>query len=214
MTAFVTAADVRGYLNIEGSTKNYSTGNLESNIRAASSFLQRETNRQFEAQTGTTKTFSTDGKAYITIPDLRTVTSATLQGVALTANTTYWLHPDRVSSGVYTGLQVRAFGSRGSYLSNPEWFDRNLDTYARKGWDYSTLPNDLVIVGDWGYTSYPDELMHATKVLAGFYSKRPDSVLANAQVTPEGALLSYSDLPLEVGAFIRSWRLGESVALI
>lgn len=215
MTAFVSADDVRGYMHTSSVTDNWSDANLGSNIRAASEFLQRQTARQFEVQTGQTKTFTSNGDATVPIPDLRTATSVTLQGAALTANASYWLL-GRPGEATYTTVQLRAYGagSAYSYLANPEWFDRNLDYYASRGIRVTSLPNDLVIVGDWGWTTYPDSLLHATKILAAFYAERRNSVLANVQVSPMGAVLDYSNLPDEVQTFIRQWRLGGQAALI
>jgi hypothetical protein len=205
VTAFVTTQDVRDYLNIEGvGPMKYSDALIGSNIRAASSFLQKATGRQFENQTGVTKTYTTNGAAAIKIADLRTATSISLQGSELDADESYWLISD--NHGVNTTLQFRAFGGGSSYLSNPQWFDRNLDRAYYRG--TGSLPNDLVITGDWGHDPLPDDLLHATKVLAAYYTRRPSSLLADAQVTPEGAELRYSSLPHEVQGFISSWTLG------
>jgi hypothetical protein len=204
----ISEQQVRDYLDLEGTTGKYRNELIASNIRAAASFIERETGRQFEPQTNTTKYFTTEGRAALRIPDLRTATSITLQGAALTADESYWLIRD--SQGSFTTVQFRAFGTghgSRSYLSNPEWFDRNLDRdWNRYG--YSSLPNDLVITGNWGYDPPPWDFLHAVKVLAAWYTKRPASVLANVALTPEGTELRYSDLPPEVSGFINSWKLG------
>lgn len=208
----VSEAQVRAYLGIDGTTGQHADALIASNIRAAASFLQRETHRQFEPQTGATKTFTTNGLAAMRIPDLRTLTSATLQGASLTANESLWLISDSQQAGIYTGIQFRAFGQGGysSYKSNPEWFDRNLDRdYLRYG--YTSLPNDLVIVGDWGYDPYPDDFLHPLKVLAAWYTKRPASVLANVAITAEGNELRYSEYPPEVQKFLAAWTLGSQI---
>lgn len=213
--AFISAASLRAYLelNAVSSSSKYDDGTLGSNIRAASGFLQRRTNRQFADQTAT-KLFTTQGRTAITIPGLRSASAVTLQSTSLTADSTYWLIPDAQHTGLYTGVQFRGFGGRfdpHGYLANPEWFDRNLDQrWGRYGDDYS-LPNDLSITGSWGYTdaNLPESLLHATKVLAAFYTKRPDSVLASIATTVEGTTLDYSALPPEVLAFIEDWKLSD-----
>lgn len=211
-SAFVTAADVRGYLSVTTSTGPYSDANLGSNIRAASAFLERRTNRQFTSQLATSKTFTTNGAASISIPDATTITSVTLQGAALVTDASFWGIRDLVTNA-YTDIQFRAFGGGNfSYLSNPEWFDRGLDLPGGSRW--SSLPNDLVVVADWGYTSLPDELLHATKVLAGWYAKRPDSVLADTAVTPDGTALNYGALPPEVREFIGAWHRGPVAVVV
>lgn len=208
MTAFIDEQSVRDYLGVTGTTGSYSTAQLGSNIRAASYFLQKETGRQFEAQSATTKKFTTDGRAQLSIPDIRTVSSLTLQGAAQTADAGYWLVPDRMNSGIYVAVQLRQYdtGALG-YLANPQWFDRNLDRDWARG--RTSLPNDLSITGDWGWATYPEPLLHATKLLAGWYTLRPSSVLANVSVTAEGTERRYGDLPPEVVSFIEQWRLGD-----
>ena len=215
--AFITASALRAYLELNSvsASSKYDDGTLGSNIRAASSFLQRRTGRQFADQTAT-KLFTTQGRTAITIPGLRSASAVSLQSTALVADSTYWLLPDSQHTGLYTGIQFRGFGSR-SYLSNPEWFDRNLDrTWDRYGGYYS-LPNDLSIAGTWGYTdaNLPEALLHATKVLAGWYTLRPDSILANVSVSPEGTVRDYSNLPPEVIAFLHDWTLsGDQVVSV
>lgn len=216
MPAFIAASAVRDYLELNSvaSSSKYSDATIGSNIRAASGILQRATGRQWEAQSGVTKKFTTQGRSSITLPGLRTATSVTLQGAELVADTTYWLIPDAAQTGLYTGIQVRAYGNR-SYLSNPEWFDRNLDSPRYPGnWGSGwSLPNDLLVVGDWGLLAadYPEPLLHATKVLASYFTKRPDSVLASVATTVEGTTLNYSALPPEVGdevaGFLALYRL-------
>ena len=153
--AIVSAADVRSYLNVTGTTGNYSDGAIGSNINAAWEFLERSTKRWFGNRPGVTLTLTSQGTTSVTIPGFRTITSVTQQGTALVLDSTYYRIPDAQQSGVYTAIQLRGFGSRSDgpgYLSNPEWFDRDLDhpRYAYGGFAYS-LPNDLVIVGDGGY---------------------------------------------------------------
>ena len=215
--AFITASALRAYLELNSvsSSSKYDDSTLGSNIRAASAFLQRRTGRQFADQTAT-KLFTTQGRTAITIPGLRSATTVTLQSTALTAESTYWLLPDAQQTGLYTGIAFRGFGSR-SYLSNPEWFDRNLDRQWDRYGGFYSLPNDLSIAGTWGYTdaNLPEALLHATKVLAAFYTKRPDSVLASVATTVEGTTLDYSSLPPEVQAFIDDWKLaGDQVVSV
>ena len=211
--AFVTAADVRGYLDVTGTTGNYSDSAIGSNIRAASEYLERATQRWFADKGSVTFTTTSQGNTSVPVPGFRTVSAITQQGTTLTVNETYYLIPDTLGTGIYTAVQFRGFGSRSyslGYLSNPEWFDRNLDNDWAKGygWRYS-LPNDVVITGEGGYAAadLPEAVRHATKVLAAFYTKRPDSVLASVATTVEGTTLDYSALPPEVATFIDLWKL-------
>lgn len=208
----IDAAQVRAYLDVTGTSGAYSDAIITSNIRAAAAFIERETGRQFENQPATTKTFTTNGAGSVDIPDARVITSVTLQGATLDLDASYWKITD--NKGAYTTIQLRPFGSRtgSGYLANPQWFDRNLDRdYFRYG--YTSLPNDLVVVGDFGYNPYPHDFLLAVKVLAGWYTRRPASLLANAAATPEGNFLQYGELPPEVTAFITSWKLGGPVVV-
>jgi hypothetical protein len=209
---FVTVAEVRAYLDIEGVSGKHGDPVIQSNIRAAGAFLERATGRQFEFQDNVTKTFTTNGAATVAIADLRSASAVTMEGSALTADETYWLIADSRQTGIYTTVQLRPYGSGGGrgYLAHPQWFDRNLDRYG----GYGSLPNDLTITGDWGYTEYPPDFLHTVKVLAAWYTKRPASVLANVAFTPDGSALNYADLPPEVNEFVKAWRLGSTMALV
>lgn len=213
---WVLPADVRAFANFESTsnTGRYSDAMLGSNIRAAERFLQKTTSRQWEAETAT-RLFTTSGSPQVSIPDLRSVSAIALSSAALTANSTYWLIPSRQDQGVYTAVQLRPFNAsiRG-YRSNPDWFDRGLDLPEMR-WGYDTgIPNDLSITGDWGWSPIPEDVMHAVKVLAAFYTLRPDAVLANARTSPEGTVYDMSVLPLEVQAFIAEWSGGPQLAVI
>lgn len=222
MTAmFVSVADVRAYLdlNTPGSSSKYSDATISSNIRAAGWTLENAIGRYIGQQTLTLK-FSTDGRAQMYIPGLATATSVTLQGTALVADTTYWLLPDDQQSGVYTGIQFRAFRRPGSggkwWLGNPEWFDRDLDSPFYPG-NYGlggTLPNDLVIAGTWGYATIPDPALLATKALASWYTLRPDALLSGTRFTPDGNIFDLAKYPTEVAQFITDWKTGEQAVLV
>jgi len=217
MSQFATAQELRDFLDIASTTGRASTTNLDLLLTAASDFLERATGRIITSSaSNTARTFSSDGRDAITIPDLRTASGVTLQSSVLAADSTYYLLPSRQQpeSGVtmYTGIQLRAFGTY-DYRSNPEWFDRNLDspywTMRRNG-----LPNDLVITGLWGWTTVPPQWKFTALILAGYYYKRPDSLLANVAITPEGNVLNYGELPPEVRDLIDLWRLTDHVVTL
>jgi hypothetical protein len=205
MTALVAPAQVRDYLNITATTGQYSDSLIGSNINAATSFLQRKTGRQFEWQgSNVRKVFTTEGRAAVTIPDLTVANSVSLQGTALTADSTYWLIPDRRNSGVYTGIQFRAFGAY-DYRSNPEWFDRNLDNWRWAAG--SRLPNDLAVEGEWGYHTPPPDVLSAITILAAYYTKFPDAIISGGIQTTEGTVVI--GFPDPVQAFINDWQLSD-----
>lgn len=220
MATFVTPADVRAYLNVTSNTGQYSDGLIGSNINAASGNLQTWTGRQFESQGGSntayTKTFSSDGQATIVLPGLISAAAITSQSVPLIANQTYWLIPDNLQTGVYTGLQVHSYGWQ-DYRANPEWFDRNLDSWlyrGKVGAGNQTLPNDVSVAGWWGHVPLPSPLLHATVLLAGYYTLRPDSLLTGVVQVGEGAFSSLSGIPDEVREFVHTWSLRSSVVAV
>lgn len=213
MSAFVTAAELRSFLDVSGTTGRASTANLDILIGAASDFLGRATGRVITSSaSNTTRTFTSHGRASLTIPDLRAASTVTLQGTTLTLDSTFWLLPSPQAPDIFTGLQLRPYASL-DYRSNPEWFDRNLDQlYARWG-RYSSLPNDVVVTGLWGWTSVPNQWKLATLTLAGYEYKRPDSLLANVSITPEGNVLDYGQLPPEVRELVEGWKLARDQAV-
>lgn len=221
MSVFILAAQVREYLelNATASSSKYTDATIGSNIRAATYALEKATHRRLGPTTETLK-FTTNGAAYLTIPGLRTASAVTLSSAALVADTSYWLIPDAQQTGVYTGIQFRAFGTGrqggSSYLSFPDWFDTNRDSPWHPGnrGGPTSQPNDLSIAGTWGYvddSTMPEAVRHATKVLAAYYTKRPDAILSGALAMPDGGMVDLSNLPIEVQQFIREWDVGSQV---
>ena len=209
MPAFVNASNVRTFAGIDGITGQWSEANLGSNIRTASAFLQRATGRQFEAQAGVTKRFTTHGDAYVAIPDLRTATAITLHETSYTIDDDVYLVPDALQTGVYLGVQFHAYEGRGGYRNHSDWFDRNLDRYYPR-----SVPNNLVITGDWGHDPIPDEVQYVTKALAAFLTKNPDALLTGFTATPDGTLVEAGDLPKIVASFIETWKVGSAVVSV
>jgi hypothetical protein len=210
--ALVTAASVREYmgLNASSSDSRYSDSTIGSNIRAAGAFLERHTGRYIGDQTLTLK-FTTEQRAWVPIPGLRTATSVTLNGTALVADSGYYLIPDMQQTGVYTGIQFRPFITREAspwWLGHSDWFDRGLDLRnPMTGTGYTrSVPNDLVIAGSWGYTDaiMPEDARHAAKVLAGYITKRPDALLSGGVATDSGTF-DLSQYPIEVSDFIHQY---------
>lgn len=214
MSFWVSAAEVRTFANLEATSGRYADAVLGSNILAAQRMLEQRTGRTFDPSTATRK-FTTEQRAAISIPDLRSATAVVLNGATLIEDETYWLLPDRAFPTIYTGIQFRSFGrSRGpSYLAVPDWFDRGLDM-SRYAYEQASLPNDLLITGDWGWSPPPDDVRHATKVLAAWLTKRADALLGNAVQTADGSVFDYSELPPEINAVISTYRGGEQAVAI
>ena len=136
-----------------------------------------------------------------------------LQGADQTADSTYYLVPSKQAPDIYVGVQLRAFGLNG-YLGNPEWFDRNLDQWPYRTGYLSSLPNDLVITGLWGWPSVPASWKVATLALAAYYYQHADALFSGARATPEGNIFDLSALPSEVRELVADWAIGEQAALV
>ena len=113
-----------------------------------------------------------------------------------------------MNTGVFTAVGLPQYRDRMDYRSYPDWFDKNYDSPLNQHRLASGIPNDLSITGTWGYATIPPEVAFATKVLAAWYTKRPDAVLSNTIQTPEGNVLDLSRMPPEVQGFISQWRIG------
>lgn len=227
MTLTVSADDVRAYLALESgnptNNSSLSTPQIESNILAAQEVLERATSRWFVNRPAATYTATTMLRAIVPIPGFRAFTSITAYGSVLTVNQAVWPLPDVQNTGVYTALQFRPF--RGDihewYLANPQWWDAALDNpfYPGNyggGYAWTSMPNDMVVVGDAGYApgTYPLSWLLAVKQLAAFYTKQPAAILAETIVTPQGGVVNYADIPSTVAAFIASWRAGQQVVSV
>jgi|GEM_PF-1595098 len=240
MSLIISTDEVREYLrlNTPGSTSTYSDATIGSNIRAATRFLERRTGRFFldRPQVKWTIPGATMLQAQVAIPGFRQFTSVTWGGSSLTVgfapggSASCWAIPDALNTGVYVALQFRAWradNDRPWWLANPNWFDQLNDSpyYPGNlggGFAWTSLPDDLVIVGDGGYDStvaidtapgYPEDFTHALKVLAAFYTMRPASILADVAITPAGGVLNYTSLPAEVVAFIADNKIGGQQAV-
>ncbi len=227
MTLTVSAAQVRAYLSLEAgnptNSPSKSTEQIESNILAAQEVLERATRRWFVNRPATTYTATTMLRAIVPVPGFRAFTSVSAYGSALVVNQAVWPLPDAQNSGIYTALQFRPF--RGDlhewWIANPQWWDAALDNpfYPGNyggGYAWTSLPNDMVVVGDGGYApgSEPFSWLLAVKQLAAFYTLQPAALLAATIVTPQGGVISYADLPDTVVNFINSWRTGQQAVSV
>ena|SRR5487761_1953180 len=223
----VSQQDVRDYMELNAATSSsYSDATIGSNIRSALFYLEHKTGRFIADRPATTWVIpgATMLRAQIAIPAFRAFTSVTWGGSTLTvgfqagSSTSCWAIPDLLNTGVYVALQFRAWradSDRPWWMADQRWWDKALDSpfYPGNwggGYAWTSMPDDLVIVGDAGYPvgSEPDIALHVVKVLAAFYTLRPRSILADVAITPAGGILNYTRLPSEVVEFIADWKLG------
>lgn len=234
MSLIITAQSVRDYLelNTPASSSKYSDDTIGSNIAAATSQLEQVCHRWFANRPAATYTTTSMLRAVVPVPGFRAITSVTYGGSAMTANQSFWALPDPLGTGLYTGLQFRAFRVDPKdvpwYLVDSGWWDKALDSpfYPGNyggGYVFTSMPNDMVVVGDGGYDpavavdspgGFPSAVLHAVKVLAAFYTMRPASILADVAITPAGGVLNYSQMPAEVRSFIATWTLGQQVVSV
>lgn len=224
----VSTQAVRDYLELNQtpSSSRYTDATIGSNIRSAQWYLEHKTGRFFLDRPATTWTIpgATLLRAQVALPGFRAFTAVQWGGSALTVgfaagdNASCWAIPDLLNTGVYTALQFRAWrvdSDPHSYWADRNWWDKLLDSpYYPGNWGggyaWTSMPDDLVITGDGGYLQggEPDIFLHAVKVLAGFYTMRPASILADVAITPAGGVLNYSRMPAEVVEFVADWKIG------
>jgi hypothetical protein len=226
MTSTVASvADVQTILRAQGSSQaQLSSDLISSNLRAAQQFIERATHRYFADRPSTSYTFSTNGQPFVDLPGVRNVASATWPaGVSLdfSSSGTAYLIADAQQTGIYTGIQLRPFVRSDAggpwFYSVPEWFDRALDSpfypgnYGGGNGRLASIPNDLVITGDWGYAdaSLPEPFRDAVKILAAWKTLRPGALFSGTYGTPEGNAFDLSGYPIEVVSFITEWSIGQ-----
>lgn len=235
MNFIVTPDEVRDYLelNSPGTSSKYSDQTIGSNIMAAQAYLEHECRRFFYDHPGITWAATTMLQAQVALPGFRTITTCQWGGSALSVAVPgdgnqspsawgLWEASPGVDTPLVVGLQFRAWRADNDmpwWYADSMWWDKMLDSpfYPGNrggGYAWTSMPNDLVIVGDGGYApgTEPWALRHAVKVLAAFYTMRPASILTDVAITPAGGVLTYSTLPAEVVDFIADWSIGQQVA--
>lgn len=216
----ITPATVRTQLNYESTTNQYSDTTIGGYIIAAIYNLELACSRYLINHPGITVTLTSMLRTTLNIPALRSATTVVYGGATVQENQSYWLLSDAMTTGVFSGIQFRAwrtdmFGAGipgtpyGPWIANSQWFDQATDSpfYPGNyggGVAYTSMPNDTQITGDWGYEPgfEPGNLVHALEVFAEWYCQRPPALLADEIVTPNGAVVSYSSMPSEVQNYV------------
>ena len=224
----ISVADVREYMFLNdpatapggADSSRYSDDVIGGHIVDATVFLERATGRFLCDRPGSTLYFTTLLAAQVKIPGLRSATSVTWGGSLQNAqpNGSYWLIPDPLQTGVFVRIAFRAYradNGRAWWYADSLWFDKALDSpfYPGNyggGYAYTSMPNDLVIIGDWGYApgQEPGDILRPLTALAAFDTMRPVSIMADVAITSSGGVINYSQLPPEVRDFVSAWRTG------
>lgn len=237
MNFIVTPGQLRDYLSLNAAaSSSYSEDTLTSNIYASQQFLERECHRFFAQHDGVTWATTTMLQAQVPIPGFRSFDSITWGGAALTISTpsapadnpSVWglLEPSPGNEHpLVIALQFRPWRVDPSgapwYLADPLWWDKALDSpfYPANyggGYAWTSMPNDLVIVGDGGYASgeEPWELRQAVLQLAAFLTQTPGGLFSTQVLTPSGGSMEYTELPPYVSRFIATNRMGKQAVSV
>lgn len=236
MNYIVTPEQVRAYLelNSPGSTSRYSDETIGSNIRAAQSDLEAVCRRFFYDHAGITWATTTMIAAQVALPGFRTFTTVTWGGATISVavpgdgnqSPSAWglweQTPGTSDNPLVIALQFRAWRVDNDmpwYYADRLWWDKALDSpfYPGNyggGYAWTSMPNDLVIVGDGGYAAgtEPEAVKDVVKVFAAWKTIRPAGLLGGIGITPGGGSTDYSTLPAEVRDFIADWSIGQQAA--
>lgn len=244
MTMLVQPADVRTYLELNAvpSTSRYSDQTIGSNVLMAQSRLEQVTHRYIAPRTFTNANpwaWTTNNAQQIPLPGFRSLTAVTRSSAALLLNSGYWLIPDSMQSGVFTGMAFRAAvpsgfwpGTPGTpygpWITNPNWFDQAADSpffppNVGGGVFLTSMPNDLLIEGSAGWDptipdgtpgAVPYDALLAIRAYAGWITMRGPSLIAQDVITPAGGVMSFSTMPAEVRDFISAWTVGQQAVSV
>lgn len=236
MNLIVTAAQVRAYLelNSPGSSSRYSDAVIEDAISGAQSDLETVCRRFFYDHPGITWATTTMLQAQVALPGFRSFDSVTWGGATISVavpgdgnqSPSAWGLPEQTpgtnDNPLVIAMQFRAWRVDNDmpwYFADRLWWDKNLDNpfYPGNyggGYAWTSLPNDLVIVGDGGYAAgtEPRAVFEAVKVLAAWKVLRPSGLMGGVGITPGGGAVDYSTIPAEVRDFIADWAIGQQAA--
>lgn len=188
--AWITASDVKTYLNISSGTDDALLASL---IVAAQSLLERTTGRTFEASVDTTRYFDAvedvDGRTLYVWDDLCAITSV-VNGDGVAVNASQYLTEPRHAPPYYALRLKIATGLTWTYTDSPE--------------------NAIAITGRWGYaqTCPPDVRQACLDLVVYWYRRRggDGGALDRPQVSPSGVTLFPPGFPQSVKEVIQMFR--------
>lgn len=208
--SIVSLAEVKTYLGLTGTQDDQLLSSL---IGAAEAKMERDTGRAFAYSSNTTRTYSSDGNASITVRDLpangSNTRTVTLNGASLGNGQGYWLLPDRRNPDVSTTLQIRIFDtSRPDWFkSDPDWWDKNLDR-----WRFPMgLPNDVVVSGPEGHPNPQGDVVNMAKAMTALLYYQTKAGASGTVQTPAGDTIDLTSDPIGYADFVRDWRVRTAV---
>lgn len=157
----ITKTDVQNYLGIviDSSLNGY----IDTLIASAQGYIELYTDREFTvADADTTRYFDGNGLTTLNIDDLREVTSVTVDGVALTNNTDYFLLPYKDT--VKTQIKLSQPSTR---------LNSNSRISSSSPYVFEEAQRNIVIVGKFGYSvTAPDPIKTACMSIVASYLKQ------------------------------------------
>jgi len=206
-----TLSDLKTYLGLVGTQDDVL---LATCILSGVAQTERDTGRTFAYASNTTRDYSTDGQVLVGIADVPKVDATrvvTLNGVALTETTGYWLLPDRRNPDVSTTIQLAAFDTNRPdwFKADPQWFDKNLDTFWRR---YGAIPLDLRVYGYVGHPVWQSDVFEQVRFLAAWFYWRAKSGASGTITTPTGEVIDLGAEPVSSPVFVRNWRVRTAVS--
>lgn len=208
----ITIAELKSYLGLTGAADDFLLASAASN---ASRIAEEETGRTFAVSSNVTRRYSTDGQAALVVHDMPYSDSSrivTLDGVALTQDTDYWLLPDRRNPDTSTTIQLRHF-EVGWNIRSFNWFDANYD--SPRYWASRGTPNGLVITGVAGHPTHTlsRSVIEHVMALAALLYWRAKAGATGIITTPSGDEIDVSaERPRGWAEFVRHWRIRTAVA--
>lgn len=206
----VTLTEIKEYIGLVGTADDVLIASIASNATAVA---ERHTGRVLAVTSNVTRYYSTNNEAQVVVHDRpftdggRTVT---WNGVTLTEGTDCWFIPDRRYGEITNTLQLRQFdtGSGTWYLSEPMWWDRNLDTRSLP----AGSPNDLRIAGVEGHPAITgDTRMALLELCSWLYFRAKSGASGLAVVSTD---LDLSDTPTVFRQWVEHWKVRTSVGLV
>jgi len=163
---------------------------LEDLLTRAQARVDQETRRTFEAAADGTHYFDAvddvDGRVLFLDEDLCSITSITNNGTVLTS-ADYVTEPRNETP--YWGIRLKKSSSQ--------------------SWTFSSTPEDaIVVVGKWAYSeAAPDDIVHWTLRLAGYYYKQRDAQVYDVTASPEmGQITIPQGMPRDVREGLKRYK--------